>query len=297
MFEGFPTLRGVLLALLLAALSIPSVLDAQRRGGQPKRRADAKLERVTIPGGPLETPAGRLTIVADLYMKHAQDAPFLVLFHSTGGSRGEYRKAGITLSDMGYNCLAVDMRVGGRSDFVRNLTRPQLFQHGVQATVLDVVPDIINSLKFARENYAEGPLLCVGSAASATLCMLVANEHPELLDGLFLFSPPVGYFEQFEKPADWARRLSKKVKCPTFLTGLRSSKKELQAVFDGLGTKQKMFFEPGGPGVHGAKALWPKEPRHVEYWGALTTFLEVHFPLPEGSAAKAEPGDVEGEGD
>jgi len=283
--------RRRLTALLLGCLlGLAPSSAAQRRGGAPRRNADPKLERISIPGGPFDTPSGELVLYADLFFKHPESVPLLVLFHSGSGSRGEYRKTGIRLNELGYNALAVDMRVGGRSDYIRNLTAPQLFQHGVKSSVVDVRPDIVTTLEYAREHHAEGPVIAVGSASSATLLLSVAGERPELVEGLVLFSPPIGYFEQFDKPGDWAFQLAKKVKCPTFLTGLRSSRDGLQRVFDALDTSRKIFFEPNGKGVHGAKALWPREPRHPEYWGALTSFLEERFPLPSSEAeAEAEP--------
>ena len=286
-----PFRRRPALLFLGGLLALVPSAAAQRRGGAPERNADPKLERLSIPGGPLDTPAGQLVLCADLFARNPPGVPLLVLFHSGSGSRGEYRKAGIRLNELGYNGLAVDMRVGGRSDHIRNLTAPQLFQHGLKGSVLDVLPDIVTTLEYAREHHAEGPVIAVGSASSATLLLSVAGERPELVDGLVLFSPPIGYFEQFDKPADWASQLAKKVTCPTWLTGLRSSREGLQRVFDALDTPRKVLFEPEGKGVHGAKALWPREPRHPQYWGALTSFLEERFPLPTAEAADGVPAD------
>ena len=269
--------------------------QAQRRGGAPQRRDDAVLERIMIPGGPLAGPEGELKLVADLYAKAPADAPLLVLFHGTNGSRGEFRKAGPVLNGLGYNALAVDMRLGGRMDFVRNLTRPQLVQHGIEASVLDLKTDMESSLAWARERFPESRILAVGSGASATLALAVAAEHPELADGLVLFSPPIGYFEQFGKPADWARTLAGKVDRPTFLTGLRSSREGLLAVHEALATERKVHFEPEGPGIHGARALWPKEPLQAEYWAALKAFLKANFPV-EAAPALIDEGSGHPEG-
>jgi len=312
MFASSPILGGALVLLSTTpgalASAPPSLATAaepaaaavpQRGGGAPERKENPVRERINIPGGPLEVPPGHLVIVGDLFLKNPKSAPFLLLVHGARSSRGEFRKVGPILNELGYNCLAIDLRVGGRMNYVRNQTSRQLTQHGVTANVLATIPDIETSLAYVREHWAEGPLLCLGSAVSATLSMHIAAESPELLDGLLLFSPPLTYFEQFGKPADWALQLARKLKCPTFLTGLRSSEGGLQSVYDALDTERKMFFLPETRGVHGARALWPEELRHPQYWGALTKFLEAHFSPPDSASDSSSqplvPGPTEGE--
>jgi len=62
-----------------------------------------------------------LTITADLYLKD-KDLPFILLFHQGNYSRGEYKEIAPKLLNLNYNCLSVDLRSGGKVNFVENET-------------------------------------------------------------------------------------------------------------------------------------------------------------------------------
>ena len=56
-----------------------------------------------------------LMVTADLYIeKNEKDAPFIILYHQAGWSRGEYAQIAPRLNALGFNCLAVDLRSGGK---------------------------------------------------------------------------------------------------------------------------------------------------------------------------------------
>ncbi|WP_424352380.1 hypothetical protein, partial [Lutimonas sp.] len=55
-----------------------------------------------------------VTVTADLYMPHKTSAPFILLYHQAGYSRGEYLSIAPQLNAMGFNCLAVDQRSGDK---------------------------------------------------------------------------------------------------------------------------------------------------------------------------------------
>ena len=63
-----------------------------------------------------------IRVTADVYMTESADAPFILLFHQAGYSRGEYREIAPRLNAMGYNCMAVDQRSGKEVVGVQNLT-------------------------------------------------------------------------------------------------------------------------------------------------------------------------------
>lgn len=84
-------------------------------GGQ-RSLAETMTETIAIQSG------DSLEITADLNLIHEKSAPFVVLFHQTGWSRGEYREIAPKLNELGFNTLAVDQRSGGKVNDVRNET-------------------------------------------------------------------------------------------------------------------------------------------------------------------------------
>ena len=60
-------------------------------------------------------------ITADHYLIN-QEYPYIVLFHQAGSSRGEFNEIAEKLMMLRYNCLAVDLRSGDNSNFVKNET-------------------------------------------------------------------------------------------------------------------------------------------------------------------------------
>ena len=51
-------------------------------------------------------------ITADYYKVHADTVPLILLFHQAGWSRGEYIEIAPRLTQMGFNCMAIDLRSG-----------------------------------------------------------------------------------------------------------------------------------------------------------------------------------------
>ena len=66
-----------------------------------------------------------ITITADCY-KVDESSPYILLFHQAGSSRGEYKEIAGKLTNLGYNCLAVDLRSGNEVNNVVNETARRL---------------------------------------------------------------------------------------------------------------------------------------------------------------------------
>ena len=92
------THRMAVLACILTATTLPA------------------METVTFPA------ADGLAVTADLYLAHDKEAPFVILFHQAGYSRGEYGQIAPRLNGLGFNALAVDQRSGGAAKGVMNET-------------------------------------------------------------------------------------------------------------------------------------------------------------------------------
>lgn len=61
-----------------------------------------------------------LVVTADVYVSQPESAPFILLFHQAGFSRGEYRPIAPKLNELGFNCMAVDQRSGNMANGVVN---------------------------------------------------------------------------------------------------------------------------------------------------------------------------------
>ena len=83
-----------------------------------------------------------ITVTADLYMEHESDAPFIILYHQAGYSRGEYREIAPKLNALGFNCMAVDQRSGDQVNGVINQTHKEALAANKPTKYLDALPDI-----------------------------------------------------------------------------------------------------------------------------------------------------------
>lgn len=210
-------------------------------------------------------------------------APLLVLYHRARSSRGEYKPMLPRLRALGYDCLAVDLSTGGACQEVSNRT---VAMSGLRdwPSFPDTLPDIEDSLRWAREHRPQAKVVAWGSSFSAALVLRVAAEHPELLDGVIAFSP-TECFEPFGKSATWVQEAAASVRCPVFMSSARSEESEWKAIFAAIPAETKTSFLPVGAGTSGSAALWERSRDHAEYWAALEPFLARHFPVPAPAPA------------
>lgn len=206
------------------------------------------------------------TITADL-TRTTPEAPFLVLFHMAGASRGEYAQIAPRLVAMGYNTLAVDQRSGGAFGGVTNETRAQF---GSNPSYAQAIPDLVAAAAKARELGA-AHVGVVGSSYSAALVLKLAGDDPGFADAIVAFSPG----EYFGK-ADFVRSSAARISQPVFITAARQERSQWQPLFDSIKGEAKTGFQPEGAGRHGATALLTQD--GPEYWAALETFLTRHLP-------------------
>ena len=219
--------------------------------------------------------------------------PMLLLYHQARSSKAEYRTMVPRLKEMGYNCLAVDLSSGAECREVKNQTAKLATHGGREPSYLDAMPDILDSVIWARANHAQGKLLVWGSSYSASLALEAAAEHPDVIDGVLAFSPGE-YFAALGKSATWIREEAAKVECPVFVTAARSEESDWKPIFEAIPSKVKTTFVPAGPGTHGARALWPESAGNEEYWTAVEAFLKANFPAPpppKGAADEPEEKD------
>jgi len=140
-----------------------------------------------------------ITITADLYKIH-DEAPCVILFHKDDSSRGEYHMIAPLLNDIGFNCLAVDLRLGWESNGVLNSTYAGAIaqwryvdvfsnEEAFVGALPDVLIDLMTAVVYARYELKAETVVIMGSGYSATLALVLASEFPEVIDGVMSLSP------------------------------------------------------------------------------------------------------------
>ncbi len=232
-----------------------------------------KLRTVTFPS------KDGLQITADILQGPDAEAPWLVLCHQAGWSRGEYRETMPWLVSLGYNCIAVDLRSGGAVNGVQNATHRRAVAKGLPTTYLDAMPDMEAAIAYVRQQFHPSRLILVGSSYSASLALLYAAMHPNELDGVLAFSPGE-YFVRFGKPADFVAQYVPKIQCPVLITCAYREKSFCEHFRKVVKKGQAVeFFVPERDGAHGSRALWKQFPQASAYRQAVQRFLIRYFPV------------------
>jgi dienelactone hydrolase len=216
-----------------------------------------------------------LLITADLYTPHNTDTtPLIVLFHQAGSSRGEYDEIAPRLNDLGFNCIAVDLRSGEYSRGKDNETSIRAGKANLATSYADALPDVIASLDYARKHYTNSKIIAWGSSYSAALVIKVAGDHPQLVDGVLAFSPGE-YFSHVGKSKTWIRDSAQKIKAATFITSAKNEVADWPPIYDVIDSTKRHRFIPETAGKHGSKALWKKYADNLVYWQAVNKFLNT----------------------
>lgn len=211
-----------------------------------------------------------VSIVADLYVAHDTSAPFIILFHQAGYSRGEYQEIAPKLNEMGFNCLAVDLRSGNAANGIENLTAKNARSAGKPTKYVHTIPDIEAAIEYVRNNDLanENPIIW-GSSYSSSLVLKCASYTD--IRGVLSFSPGE-YFRNDGKPGDFITSSVKTIKSPVFITSAKSEKDNWWKMYEMI-TSEKTYFLPESQGKHGSSALWEKTNGNEEYWKAVKSFL------------------------
>ncbi len=215
-----------------------------------------------------------LIITADLYMGNPEDAPFIILCHQAGWSRGEYLEIAPKLNALGYNCMAIDQRSGGGVNGIINETNKLAKSKGLGTTFIDAEVDIVSTIDFVRKNYPKASKLILwGSSYSSSLALKLAGERSDI-DAVLSFAPGE-YFKRFGKPDDYITQKVKSIDIPVFITSKKSEKNNWWEMYKLIPSGKKQYFLPKTAGQHGSKALWEKFPENQAYWEAVKDFLKT----------------------
>lgn len=217
-----------------------------------------------------------IMVTADLYMPHPGEAPFIVLCHRAGWSRGEYIEIAPWLNGLGYNCMAIDQRAGGKINRIENETLQEAAKQGKDTGYPDAIQDIVAAVEYAGKKFAKKNLILMGSSYSASLALIIAAKNPDLIDGVISFSPGE-YFRDYGLGDDYATKHASRLAVPVFISANSSELFGATQLFDAMSVQSKKLFIPQNGGRHGAESLWKSNPLHGKYRQALQGFLETYF--------------------
>ncbi len=206
-----------------------------------------------------------LPITADLYISSTQN-PYIILLHQAGYSRGEYREIAPKLVNLGYNCLAIDLRSGNEVNYVKNETAAKAKEKNLPGNYLDALPDIHAAIDYVRQKSNKSVVLW-GSSYSASLSLMVAPQ--ELKIGALVVFSPGEYFE----PSDFIKSKIGKISVPVLALSSKSENPELVDLLSVVPKSLVTIFKPTDEGKHGSKALWESNKSNKEYWMAVTLFF------------------------
>lgn len=209
-----------------------------------------------------------VTITADLYFVK-KDAPFILLCHQAGWSKGEYLETAPLLNELGYNCMAINQRSGDSINNVINTTAREAREKKLPVGYLNAENDIITAVNYLYKGYGQ-KIILIGSSYSSSLVLKIAAANPNV-KAVAAFSPG----EYFKVDKDLLKKSIKGLNKPTFITCSKEEIKETEIIAKAVDQKSLTFFKPTCAGEHGSRALWKEKPCHDAYWKALVGFLKT----------------------
>ena len=211
-----------------------------------------------------------VSVTADLYMVHKASAPFIILYHQAGYSRGEYRSIAPQLNAMGFNCLAIDQRSGDKVNGVMNETHQVAVNSKLPTEYLDAIPDMEAAYLYVKYSIKPEKIILWGSSYSSAILFYMGSVHHKNLSGILCFAPG-NYFKINNKEL---KTFAARITCPVFVTSAKSEYKNWKGMYEQV-RSEKSYFLPESEGKHGSKALWSDNPSHQAYWTAVTKFLKT----------------------
>lgn len=207
-------------------------------------------------------------ITADLYMTSQSDAPFIILYHQAGYSRGEYREIAPKLNKLGFNCMAVDQRSGKEVNGIINETNIEAKKLNKPTQYVDAIPDLEAAYLYVKYKLKPNKIIIWGSSYSAAIMFYLGSAHYNGVKGILAFSPG----EYFKINGKEIKSYASKVKCPVFITSAKNEYDQWKGIYNPIKSTKSSFL-PKNVGKHGSKALWSDNNGHEEYWNAVTNFL------------------------
>lgn len=224
-----------------------------------------------------------VTVFGDLYRAGGDDDRTLILLlHQSASNSAEYYPIAPGLVALGYHCLALDARGGGKGRGSVNRTVARLPEHGGGP---EAYHDFKAALTFVRSAGFTGKIVMWGSSYSGGRMFQLLAEQPEGVVAGLSFSPGAAFARRGpDGELSWAEQ----VQIPIFMTWAESElDDDRRGRFARIASDRKVMFEQNG-GVHASSTLHPDENSgaHREVWRAVVDFLADHAPTRFDAASR-----------
>ena len=207
-----------------------------------------------------------LVVIADSYVSQ-NPHPFVILFHTEGSSRAEYNSIAERLMRLNVNCLAVDLRSGGRHEFTINETARLAKENGFNTSLYESVKDVHAAIDYVKKESGK-PVILMGSSYSASLSLIAAKDNPDV-KAVIAFSPG-----EFFLPGTELAKILTEYKNPVFAGFSTEEYPYFAGPLEDQVNDNIILFKPSyGPGKRTVEALNNASPNAEEYWFALLIFF------------------------
>ena len=215
------------------------------------------------------TASDGVKVYGDFYAAASESQPYILLFHQAGSNRGEYGPIAPRLAKLGFNCIAIDQRSGGKRWGRQNETVQQL---GHSTDYVDALKDMEAALTWARTSRHSGKVIVWGSSYSSALVFLLAAQHPDDVAGMLSFSPG-----EYLGSSGLVHKAAAKISVPVYVTSAKDEQEidAAKSILAASPSREKMQFVPRIAGMHGSSTLRAdRNPAgEAENWRAVEEFL------------------------
>ena len=205
-------------------------------------------------------------ITADWY-PISSSLPVILLCHQEGSSRGEFIETALRLNKFGFNCLAIDLRVGKEINGIKNETAALAGSKKLNPSYADAEQDIIAAIDYLQTQYKQ-KVIILGSSYSAALALKIASANSRVKAAV-VFSP-----EEYASDSNYIKNSIQTLAKPVFASSSRAESEKLTELLQDVNSRIKIQFVPRKNGEHGTKSLWSSSAENHEYWIALMSFLD-----------------------
>ncbi|HSY76835.1 MAG TPA: hypothetical protein VK890_08265 [Bacteroidia bacterium] len=207
----------------------------------------------------------KLLVTADLYLVN-DTLPYMVLCHDIKSSRGEYKDLAKRFNKLGYNCLAIDMRIGGTKNGVDNETTSLAKAKHITTKLLDSQVDITGAINYAYEK-SHKKVILIGSGFSASLVLYIGSTNSKV-SSVLAFSPS----DYFAGLLD-TKTAFPKCPVPVFVASSRAEAAATKTYVSTIPSAKVTLFSPSTDGAHGTDALLNATPDHHDYWLSILMYI------------------------
>jgi len=169
---------------------------------------------------------------------------------------------------MNYNCLAVDVRNGGNSNFIPNETAKRARSKEKSNNSEAVEADIRAAIDYAYGKSGMDVIL-LGVGANGSLVLKAAKEQ-DVVSAAIALSPG-----EFFLPLFSIKNAISGIQKPLLITASRTEYPYIEQIMSNVEEEYKTIFVPeNSEGERGSAALLPDNPSYTEYWLAILLFFK-----------------------